>query len=309
MNTEYLRYILMIDNFKSINQAAKALYISQPTLSRILQTIEADMGIIIFERTKKGVITTYEGKVFIERIRKLVSEMEQIEKDYFQISHPDPTDEIRLYIGAQHSSPAIDAFVQFYQKECIDSNSINLVVQENSGENLLEEVADRKLDIGIIHFVSSQEDSFLETCNDLGLKCDLLGSSPICVQVRSSHPLAQKKDVTIGMLAPYLHITFSDEDLTGINSCSDIDDYNWTIQQKRIVVNERGTLRDLLLRTDGYYIGNDNRCNLTDVQSTVCIPIRDYPYLIKTVCVYTMNRLLTLPEKKFLNYLQSYTSN
>lgn len=305
MNTEYLRYILMIDNLKSINQAAKALYISQPTLSRILQTIESDMGIVIFERTKKGVTATYEGKIFIERIRKLVNELDQIEKDYFQVSHPDPTDEIKLCIGAQHSSPALDAFIQFYQKECAESNSINLVIQENACEPLLYDVSDKILNLGIVHFISSQEDAFLEKCKELELKVDLLGTSPVCIQVRSSHPLARKKDVTIGMLAPYLHVTFSDEDLTGINYCSDINDYNWTAQQKRIVVNERGTLRDLLLRTDGYYIGNDNKCNLTDVQSTVCIPIRDYPYTVKTVCVYSQNRTLTVPEKKFLNYLQN----
>lgn len=306
MNTEHLRYILMVDTLKSINQAAKALYISQSSLSRILQNTENAIGLTLFERTKKGVITTYEGKIFIERIRRLLEELDQVEKDYFSFSESNEEKEVTLTIGAHHSSPVVDAFIQFFQKECQHFPKINLVLQEGTGEELFRNVVNDTLQLGILHYISSKEDAFLGKCNEANLQCRYLMNSPACVQIRSSHPLASKKEVTIEMLASYCHITFSDEDLTGINYCSNISGGDWKKQKKRIVVNERGTLRDLLLRTDGYYIGNNNKCNLTDIQNTVSIPISNYPYTIKTVCIYSKERTLTKEENTFLEYLKSY---
>ena len=108
MNTEYLRYVLAIDEHQSINKAAKAMYISQPTLSRILQTIEDDAGFTIFRRTNRGVETTDAGKTFIRRVRHMLAEIDQIQKDYFE--HDDlPEDTVKLIIGSHRSSPALDA--------------------------------------------------------------------------------------------------------------------------------------------------------------------------------------------------------
>ena len=47
-------------------------------------------------------------------------------------------------------------------------------------------------------------------------------------------------------LRPYPHVTFADEDITNINYCSDVSQYNPSILEKRIVIQDRGTLRQIV---------------------------------------------------------------
>lgn len=66
MNLEQLRYFLTIYESLSLNIAAKQLYISQPALSKSLQTMEQELGTKLFIRNKKGLYPTEAGKIFFE---------------------------------------------------------------------------------------------------------------------------------------------------------------------------------------------------------------------------------------------------
>lgn len=71
MNTKHLEYFIETAKHKSINEAASALYISQPSLSYALKSIEEELGFPLFHRSMTGIRLTTEG----EKIRK---ETEQI---------------------------------------------------------------------------------------------------------------------------------------------------------------------------------------------------------------------------------------
>lgn len=62
MNLQHLEYFFAIAENKSISKAAEALYISQPSLSRVLRSIEAEMGAELFRRTARGVELTEAGE-------------------------------------------------------------------------------------------------------------------------------------------------------------------------------------------------------------------------------------------------------
>ena len=72
LSIQSLRYIAQINAIGSINKAAEVLFISQPSLSRAIQEVENQTGIVIFKRTSTGVIPTHEGLIFIERVQKLL---------------------------------------------------------------------------------------------------------------------------------------------------------------------------------------------------------------------------------------------
>lgn len=67
MNTLSLRYALEVNRTRSITRAAQNLYMGQPNLSRAIRDLEKDLGIVIFERTTKGVTPTEKGRIFLER--------------------------------------------------------------------------------------------------------------------------------------------------------------------------------------------------------------------------------------------------
>ncbi|MGO4375948.1 LysR family transcriptional regulator, partial [Paenibacillus sp. MCAF20] len=55
MTLQQLKYVIEVANRGSINEAAKRLFISQPSLSNAIKDLEEEMGIAIFDRSNKGI--------------------------------------------------------------------------------------------------------------------------------------------------------------------------------------------------------------------------------------------------------------
>ena len=304
MNTEYLRYILAINEYKSINKAAKMLYITQPTLSRILQNIEQDIGITIFNRNRQGVELTNEGAIFIRRIKNMLFELDQLENDYFK-NGKHFEDVSYLSIASDRSSPPMDAFIRYYGKYCNRRNHLKLTYEEKNSLDIIDDISNKRLHLGILHYISSKENEILQICKEKGLRCVLIYEGILCAQMKTTHPLAEKETVTIEDLKPYTNISVSDDRLSGLNICSGIPNYNSNEQNKIMVTNSRGVLRTFLLNSDGYYLGNNAQCQLMELQNSISIPVSDFPYTIKTVCIYVENRELSEDEKIYLNILKN----
>lgn len=55
MTLQQLKYVTTIANIGSISEAAKRLFVSQPSLTKAIKELEKEMGITIFDRTNKGI--------------------------------------------------------------------------------------------------------------------------------------------------------------------------------------------------------------------------------------------------------------
>ena len=73
MDLNKLNYIIVIAEEKSFSKAAKKLFISQPALSQYVSTIEAELGIKIFDRNKYPITLTSSGKIFIKNAKELLN--------------------------------------------------------------------------------------------------------------------------------------------------------------------------------------------------------------------------------------------
>lgn len=79
MNTNHLKYILTIARHKNISNAANELYISQPALTKTLNTIEDYYNIKIFDRSHTPLQITYAGMIFLEEARKTLEAANHLE--------------------------------------------------------------------------------------------------------------------------------------------------------------------------------------------------------------------------------------
>ena len=236
MNVQELRYVVAVAQAGSINKAALNLYVSQSTLSRAVQEVEARIGISLFQRTNKGAIPTHDGLKFIERARRLLLEFDQLEGQYY---NHEKVEQETLLVATQRCTPVILAFIEYYQKRCEGKRLLNLALKEDTTDNIIRLVSNRIYGIGILHYTSDQESSFLHKCRSVDLETHLLEVSPVVAQVRYGHPLANRKSILVRELRPYPHVTFADEDITNINYCSDVSQYNPSILEKRIVIQAR----------------------------------------------------------------------
>ena len=82
MNINQIRYVLKVAASSSMREAATDLYISQPALSASIRELEEELGILIFERSNKGVSVTEEGREFLVYAKKVVSQYEVLEERY-----------------------------------------------------------------------------------------------------------------------------------------------------------------------------------------------------------------------------------
>lgn len=76
-----LEFALAIDAHRSFNRAARALGISQPSLTRALQVLEAELGARLFERDKGQCEPTEFGKVVLFRARRMLSELSETKRE------------------------------------------------------------------------------------------------------------------------------------------------------------------------------------------------------------------------------------
>lgn len=309
LNIQSLRYIVQVSAIGSINKAAEVLFISQPSLSRAIQEVESETGIVIFTRTSKGVIPTHEGQIFIEKVRKILREFDELENSYAVNDHMSKT-EISLALGIERHYPAIFAAMKFYNNHCKETERhVNLILREGNREELVMLVYGGALTLGNVHFMSSERESFLAELEALSLDYTMLSECPVCAQVAEDHPLANEESITLEMLRPYPRVAFLDEDFTGINYVSDMTQYDRNNIRKRIVLQERGTHREIITNTLGYSLGayydinhdTDKSIRLPSVIK--CVPISDVDAKFNTILIYQKGHVFDEYEKEFINTL------
>jgi len=81
MNTSKLRYIVAVDQFGSMTAAAEAIHVSQPSLTRTVAELEKELGVILFERRARGVITTPQGRHIIDRAARILADLDRLSMD------------------------------------------------------------------------------------------------------------------------------------------------------------------------------------------------------------------------------------
>lgn len=304
INIQTLRYISAVEQTGSINRAGQQLYVSHSTISRAIKELENEIGITLFQRTSKGVFPTTAGIEFIRQARRLLTDIDHLESRYFEQPQ---VGQNTLLVATQRYTAVTNALMKYYKIYCQDSDYLNLVLLEDTADRIIRMIADHTCHIGVLHYTSDQEDAFFQRLKLMELKWQILESSPIAIQVRRGHPLADCSCVTVSMLKDYPHITYADEDVTHINYCSDISHFSNSIYKKRIVVQDRGTMRQMVNNTDGYYIGCDaSRMNFYSETDPVYIPISDVSFTLKTAWVHHCRHILTDAEKRFVEILNDF---
>ena len=78
MNIQQLEYILAVDSLHHFAKAAEQCKVTQPTLSAMVQKLEDELGLKLFDRTTQPIQTTLTGKKIIEQARKVLLEVSKI---------------------------------------------------------------------------------------------------------------------------------------------------------------------------------------------------------------------------------------
>lgn len=248
MTLQQLKYIVTVAETGNITEAAKRLFISQPSLTNAIRELESEMQVTIFHRTNKGVVISNEGNEFLSYARQVLEQVGLMEEKYLNVKEQRP----RFSVSCQHYSFAVNAFVDVIHE--FDANQYEFTLRETQTYEIIEDVSKLKSEIGIL-YVSFKNEEIIKKLlkqNDLEFK-ELFQAKPH-VFISSKHPLAEKECITLEELEDYPYLSFEQGEYNSFYFSEEI--LSTLDRKKNIKVRDRATLFNLVIGLNGYTVSS-----------------------------------------------------
>lgn len=248
MNITQLKYVLEVAGSSSMREASTKLYVSQPALSASIRELEDEIGILIFERTNKGISLTDDGREFLTYAKKAVSQYEVLEDRYLSRD----SDKEKFSVSTQHYNFAIKAFTEVIKR--IDPNKYVFSIHETKTKDVLDDVGTLKSEVGVISFSGSNEALIKKFFRDYQLEFTPLMKRDTYVYVWKNHKYAGRKDISIEEMKNYPCVSF-DQSSDGNFYLPEeaMADYSF---DKMIKSDDRATTMEIIAELGGYSVGS-----------------------------------------------------
>ena len=244
MTLMQLKYAITVAGESSLNEAAKKLFISQPSLSTAIKALETEIGIEVFKRSKTGVTLTPEGAEFIGYARQVVEQYELIESKYI---HNEKIKK-KFSVSMQHYTFAVNAFVEMVKQFGMDE--YEFAVHETKTYQVIEDVKNLTSEIGILYLNDFNSKVLNKMFAENGLEFHELMKCHIYVYMWKGHPLASNKEIELSELEEYPCLSF---DQGEYNSFYFAEEVLSTYEYKRLIkASDRATLLNLMVGLNGY---------------------------------------------------------
>lgn len=248
MTLQQLRYIVTVAETGNITEAAKRLFISQPSLTNAIRELESEMQITIFCRTNKGVVITNEGDVFLSYARQVLEQVGLLEEKYLNAKEQSP----KFSVSCQHYSFAVNAFVDVIK--AFDANQYDFTLRETQTYEIIEDVSNLKSEIGILYVSSKNEEVIRKLLKQNELDFRGLFVAKPHVFISSKHPLAENETISLEELEEYPYLSFEQGEYNSFYFSEEI--LSTLDRKKNIKVRDRATLFNLVIGLNGYTVSS-----------------------------------------------------
>ena len=154
---EKLNYIIAIAEERNLTQAAKRLYISQPTLTLYLNRLDNELGVKLFDRSKSPVTLTDAGAYYLEKMKKIYASEQALRSQIHFIANPTQT--LLVGIGQVRGHHWLPLFLPTF---CSIHPDINVQIVQETEQQMYEDLQNQKLDVGIGVFPASTDIEMVE---------------------------------------------------------------------------------------------------------------------------------------------------
>ena len=153
MDLKQLQYFVACAQTRSFSDAAKVLYSTQPSVSKVIKSLEDTLGIQLFERLPRGICLTVQGQKVYHYACKITNQIDVLEN---MVSRG-MTKWIRISMNP--SSWFANQFVDFYNETY--EKKYHFQVTTAGVQSVMERVRDYMDDIGFVYILSQQKENFL----------------------------------------------------------------------------------------------------------------------------------------------------
>lgn len=195
MDIKHLQYFIEVTNFNSFSRAAEHLYITQPTISKMVKNLESELGVTLFDRSGKKMALTDAGRIILEQAKlidkafnNLETELDSLlglKKGHIRIGLP-PIFDAHFFLKI------VGTFHEKYP-------GITFQLVEDGSKKIEEDVGNNLLDVGVV---------VLPTNNDVFGHFSFM-EEDLNLVLHPSHQLADRKEVNLAELAEESFILFN----------------------------------------------------------------------------------------------------
>lgn len=299
MTLQQLRYVIAIQEEGSFSRAAKALFVSQPSVSALVKDLEDELAISIFSRGPKGIVLTQEGKELLRYAYQMIDQEGYI-KEHFRRQKKRPP--IRFSVSSQHYSFVVELFTKL--ENSLDAAEYVLRLKETLTSTVISDVARQRSEIGIIFRSEATEQNIERILRENKLAFTPLVATTPHIFVRRKHPLAGKKTVSVEDLRPYPCIVYDQNDDIPLYYSEEISlaDYK---PPKTIYVSDMFSCVFMMENCDAYNIGTGLFPEHRASTAYTAIPLCDRTPII-VGWIGLANTALSPLGRQFIDMLASY---
>ena len=266
MTLQQLRQVLTIAESNSMNEAAKQLFISQPSLSETMKELETEIGLDIFLRSNRGIVITPEGEEFLGYARQVTEQFGLLQSKYI-----DKKVKEKFSVSTQHYTFAVKAFVETVKQ--IGMEQYEFAVHETTTISVIENVKNFKSEIGVLYENDFNEKVLNKMFKENGLEFVELFSCDTFVYLWSGHPLAKQDVITMEELDEYPCLSF---DQGKNNSLYLAEEMKSTYEYRRLIkANDRATLLNLMIGLNAYTLCSGIICEDLNGDDYKAVPLKE----------------------------------
>lgn len=266
MTLQQLRQVITISTSRSMNEAAKKLFVSQPNLSATVKELEEEIGITIFIRSNRGIVMTPEGEEFIGYARQVVEQYQLLEIRYMS-----GETKKKFSVSMQHYSFAVKAFVELVK--AVGMEEYEFAVHETQTNQVIENVRSMKSELGVLFLSEFNEAVLKKLFKEYDLVFEELFVCDTYVYLWKKHPLAGRPEISMEDLEPYPCLTFEQGQN---NSFYFSEEMKSTYDYKRMIkADDRATMLNLMVGLNGYTLCSGIISEELNGNDYVSVPLKE----------------------------------
>jgi DNA-binding transcriptional LysR family regulator len=287
----HLSYFLEVARQKSFTKASQTLRVSQPSISKVIKTLENELNVTLLERTGREIELTDAGKAVFEKAQHVVLEFQDLTSELgeiFNLQRGEITIGLPPMVGARFFPKVIGLFRQTYPH-------IQIKLIEVGSKQIERGVEEGTLDIGVIALPASLD----------GLEIFSFVNEALCIVLYRDHPLAEKPELTLSDLKEEPFVLYKE----------DFSLYDHILDQCqargfRPAIACQSSQWDFIGEMVGAKLGiallPETICKELDSERFRCIPLTDPVIPWKLAIIRKKNRYLSFAAREWLKFTKNF---
>lgn len=259
-----IQYFVVCAQTGSFGKAAERLFTTQPNVSKVIKSMEADMGEKLFERYAKGIRLTQQGKHVYKYARPILENLQKLQV------FDDTKEKESLLLSCNPSSWFADMFVEYYRKN--QKGDLQYQVYSAGIHEIVKRVQEHSDDVGFVYVIKNQLTAFLYFLSRNYLEFVPLRMTDVMLYPGAEHPFWKNPQSNMEFSNLRLIQSFPDE--------FSMDNY-WNIQDENghlaadaqtVVTTNSDYIMERILQTSdlvnisGNYLTSEHSQSLTGVE-------------------------------------------